>query len=259
MARRKKKARRPTSPAAAGGPAAPTSGSKASVPRRERKEAVREQREREMKAAMRRSAVRRALIGGLVGLLVFVAITWYTNRAPGATPLSQAAIDAAAQAGCDGPTRPDPGTPSRDHLASGAPYSYSMQPATSGPHDPEPLPDEPRVYDAEAMTRYTETRAVHSLEHGSVIMYYLPASDTGGLAQGVVDGLAPVADSSRATYLIPYPDLPDGTALAYTAWNQLLTCPSGITPEQAETVATGFIRSFACTKNAPEPTLGPGC
>ena len=210
---------------------------------------------------MRRSALRRALIGGVVGLLVFVAIAWYSNRgaAPAPTPLPQTAIDAARAAGCSNLVRPDPGTPSREHLSSGATYSYAQQPATSGPHDPSPLPDQPRVYDAQAMAGYQETKAVHSLEHGSVIMYYRAPSDTDGLAQSVVNTLAPIAQTSPATYLIPYPDLPTGTALAFTAWNELLTCPAKIDATQADTVARGFIQSLACTSNAPEPKLGYGC
>ncbi len=199
------------------------------------------------------------MIGGVVGVLVFVAIAWYTNRAPAATALPQSAVDAALAAGCSNLIRPDPGTPSREHLASGASYSYAEQPATSGPHDPYPLPDQPRVYDAQAMAGYHETQAVHSLEHGSVIMYYRAPSDADGLPKTVVDSLAPIAQTSRATYLIPYADLPEGTALAFTAWNELLTCPAKITAEQADTVAQGFIQALACTKNAPEPTLGDGC
>jgi hypothetical protein len=101
--------------------------------------------------------------------------------------------------------------------------------------------------------------AVHTLEHGSVIMYYRPTGDQGGLPQPVVDRLAPIAQDNKASYLIPYPDLPSGTALAFTAWNKLLTCPAKITPEQAASVAQGFIDSFACTNNAPEGKLGDGC
>ncbi len=199
------------------------------------------------------------MIGAVVGVLVFVAIAWYTNRAPAATALPQTTVDAALKGGCSNLVRPDPGTPSREHLASGASYSYAEQPATSGPHDPSPLPDEPRVYDAQAMAGYHETQAVHSLEHGSVIMYYRASSDPDGLPKTVVDSLAPIAQTSPATYLIPYPNLPPGTALAFTAWNELLTCPAKITAEQADTVAKGFIQALACTKNAPEPTLGYGC
>jgi hypothetical protein len=259
MAKNKRKRRRPPAASRDSGQAPQPTQSATTAARRERKEAARARREREAKAAMRRSALRRAAIGGVVGVLVFVAISWYTNRAPAATALSPTTTDAAAKAGCSALTTPDPGTPSREHLASGAAYSYAEQPATSGPHDPSPLPDQPRVYDAQAMAQYHETQAVHSLEHGSVIMYYRPSSDPEGLPKDIVDRLAPIAQTSKATYLIPYANLPQGTALAFTAWNKLLTCPAGITPDQADTVARGFIQSFVCTSNAPEPTLGFGC
>ena len=84
--------------------------------------------------------------------------------------------------------------------------------------------------------------AVHTLEHGSVIMYYRPTGDTGGLPQPVVDRLGPVAQNNKASYLIPYPSLPDGTALAFTAWNKLLTCPAKITADQARDGRAGIHR-----------------
>jgi hypothetical protein len=257
MAKQKKRPRRPSASA----PRQTTlqQATNPPAPRRERKEAARARREREAKATARRAALRRAMIGAVVGVLVFVGITWYTNRAPTSTPLSSETVAAAVAGGCDDLVQPKPGAPSREHLASGASYSYSQEPATSGPHDPQPLPDQPRVYDANAMASYHETQAVHSLEHGSVIMYYRASGDADGLSPDVVQSLEPIAQGSPATYLIPYPNLPEGSALAYTAWNQLLTCPAGITAAQADTVARGFIHSFACTKNAPEATLGPGC
>jgi hypothetical protein len=133
-----------------------------------------------------------------------------------------------------------------------------MHPAVAGPHDPTPLPDQPRVYTADTLAGYHETQAVHSLEHGSVIMYYRPTGDD-GLPVKTVDALAPIAQNNPATYLIPYPDLPSGTSLAFTAWNKLLACPGSITTAQATTLAQGFVESFACTSNAPEARNGPGC
>jgi hypothetical protein len=268
MARSKKKRRRPSpSPATArSGQTVPGTGRSgqpspkpSNTAKRERRDAARAQREKAAKAAVRRGAIRRAAIGGVVGVVAFVAIGWYTNRAPAATALSQTAVDTAATAGCDALVTPDPGTPSRDHLARDAPYSYTEQPATSGPHDPYPLEGQPRIYEAADMAQYQETKAVHSLEHGSVIMYYRASGDADGLPTKVVDQLGPIAENNPATYLIPYPNLPEGTALAFTAWNKLLTCPSTITGDQATTVAQGFVGAFACTNNAPEGNLGDGC
>ena len=247
---KKKKRRRPVAP--------PQDRSASAVPspaRQERKAARREREEQARKAEARRGAFRRALIGGFVGLLVFVGISWF-NRAPAPTPFSGEALNASTAAGCSDVQTPT-ADPQRNHLQPGQSYDYPDHPATSGPHDPTPLPDEPRVYTD--VSTYRETMAVHSLEHGSVIMYYRPTADRDGLPQDVVDALAPVANGNKATYLIPYPDLPEGTGLAYTAWNKLMTCPAKITSNQAVTVANGWITSFACTSNAPEPRNGPGC
>ncbi len=203
--------------------------------------------------------MRRAAIGGVVGLLVFVGFSYFTSRAPKSTPLSDQAQAAASAGGCAGLIQPAASAPGGLHLQPGQAYTYDQQPATSGYHDPSPLPGQPRVYTTDDLANYRETMAVHSLEHGSVIMYYRPTGDPAGLPQPVVDTLGPIAQNNNASYLIPYPNLPQGTALAFTAWNELLTCPAKITPEQAGAVAQGFIDSFACTNNAPEGKLGDGC
>src|SRR5437763_830063 len=67
--------------------------------------------------------------------------------------------------------------------------------------------------------------------------------------------------SNKNTLLAPYRDFSDPTtALAFTAWNKLQTCPSTITAAQASSVAYGFEYAFACTGNAPEPKAASnGC
>ena len=252
MAKKKKRKRPPSPRPEAQGPA-PASVTTAA--KRDRKEAARERKQKEAKAAARRGALRRAAIGGVVGLLVFFAFSYFTNRAPKATPLAAEATAAAVAGGCGDLQTPAASAPGGLHLQEGQSYTYDQHPATSGYHDPTPLPGQPRVY----TTPVQETMAVHSLEHGSVIMYYRPTGDTGGLPQPVVDQLGPIAQNNKASYLIPYASLPDGTALAFTAWNKLLTSPAKITADQAATIAQGFIDSFACTANAPEGKLGDGC
>ena len=244
MAKKKQKRRRPSG----------TATTAAVSKRQEQKEAARIRREEARKAELRKGVWRRALIGGLVGLLVFVGITWFTNRTPAAKPFPDVSAQTAAAAGCAPLTQPE-ASPTRNHLPADQ-ITYANHPATAGDHVDTPLePITQRTY----TTPVLEAAAVHTLEHGSVILYYRPTADPDGLPQRVIDQLATVATNNRATYLIPYPDLPEGTALAYTAWNQLLTCPAGITPDQAVTVGNGFIDAFACTKNAPEGSLGDGC
>jgi hypothetical protein len=250
----KKKRKRPATPRPDAQRSAPTT-STTTAAKRERRDAARERKQKEVKAAARRGAFRRAAIGGVVGLLVFVGFSYFQGRAPAPTPFSDEAKAAAIAGGCSDLQTPAASAPGGLHLQQGQSYSYSQHPATSGYHDPYPLPPQPRVY----TTPVQETNAVHTLEHGSVIMYYRPTGDQGGLPQPVVDKLGPIAQDNKASYLIPYPDLPQGTALAFTAWNKLLTCPAKISPDQAATVAQGFIDSFACTNNAPEGKLGDGC
>ena len=248
MAKTKKK--RP--PARRRPPAAPSGGG-AKPERRERKDEARRSREAERKRVARKAAFRRSLMFGGVGVLVILGVSYF-NRAAGAKPLSSAALAAAQAAGCSSVVHQTNDAPGGLHLPSGASYDYPVHPATYGYHDPSPLPGQPRVYTAPVQ----ETQAVHTLEHGSVIMYYRVPAD-GGISQDVVNALAPVANGNHATYLIPYANLPEGTALAFTAWNEILTCPKTITSEQATGLAQGFVDSFACTNNAPEGKLGDGC
>lgn len=249
MAKAKKKRSRPPARRTSGGP--PTGG--ANPDRRERKDEARRFREAERKRIARRSAFRRAIVFGSVGVVVFFGLA-FINRAAATKPLSEAAQAAAEAAKCSGVVTPASDAPGGLHLDSGASYSYSEHPATSGYHDPSPLPGQPRVYGQPVQ----ETQAVHSLEHGSVIMYYRLSADQ-GISQDDVNALTPVANGNRATYLIPYPGLPEGRSLAFTAWNKIVTCPASITAQQATTLAQGFIDSFACTRNAPEGKLGDGC
>jgi hypothetical protein len=177
------------------------------------------------------------------------------GRAAAPEPLSAEAKAAALDAGCDADVRtPAADAPGNQHLEAGQSYSYTESPATSGWHANSPLPGRTRVLTEPV----DETLAVHTLEHGSVIAYYRPSGD-GGVAQDVIDRLGSLAQSNPATYVIPYPTLPEGTGLALTAWNKILTCPGTVTADQAAAITQGFVDSFACTSNAPEGKLGEGC
>ncbi|MGZ4150161.1 MAG: DUF3105 domain-containing protein [Actinomycetota bacterium] len=188
--------------------------------------------------------------------LVVLLVVRYFQRASAVRPLPRAAVQAATAAGCTGIQTPDPGTPSRTHLAPGASYDYGQHPATSGPHDPSPMSIPPHVYPAPI----PETRAVHNLEHGAVILYYRQ-SGAGALGPGIVERLTTIANESNDTILAPYPDLPSGESFALAAWNKLQTCPSGsgLTGPRARAIALGFIYSLACSRNAPESVNGQGC
>ena len=217
--------------------------------RRERKEEVRRAREAEARRRARNASFRRALAFLLAGTIA-LGVLWFVQRAPAVRPIPADAVSAAAAAGCSGPARQFD-SPSRAHLSPGQDPGYTQHPTTAGPHNPIPLPTDPRVY----LAPVDETAAVHSLEHAAVIVYYRPVGD-GGVHQAVVDDLTRLVPTLPFTYLIPYPDLPAGEGLALAAWNQLQTCPRPISPSQADTVVRGFVTAFACTRNAPEPRAG---
>lgn len=247
MANKKRKPQRArTGP----GPANPGG---ANLARRERKEEARAAREAERKRMARRRSTRRFMTLGAVAVAGFVAI-YLIGRAASPSDLSDTAKAAATAAGCEPLQRPVASAPGGDHLGEGETFTYSDVPATSGRHAPSPLPPTPRVYTEPV----DETAAVHTLEHGSVIVYYRPPGD-GGVPQEVVDELAGAVGDQKATYLIPYPALPEGDALAFTAWNQRMFCPAATTPQQAVDLAVGFAQAFACTSNSPEPNNGDGC
>ena len=258
MAKSKRKGRRH-----AGAPASPRSANNArrTVPRDAAAESGRRLKKAEVKAAKqrvvrrqtRRGAMRRALTFLALGTVLLGALYLF-NRAAAPKPLAASALDAASAANCSELQTPAADAPGGLHLQPGASYSYAEHPATSGYHDPSSLPGQPRVHTSPVQ----ETVAVHSLEHGAVILYYRSAGE-GALPQDVVDALAPVANDNHATYLIPYDGLPDGTALAVTAWNKLMTCPSTTTARQAVAVSQGFVDAFACTSNAPEGNMADGC
>jgi hypothetical protein len=215
--------------------------------RAEKKELARRSREHAVKTVRRRQAYRRAIQVGIVSALA-VGVFLFLTRAGAPGDVSEAAIRAGEAAGCGDVESPTSGTLDRTHLEQGQPFTYEQQPATSGAHDPVPLPAEPHVY----TTPVQETQAVHNLEHAYVLIYYR-ADGPDALPQRVVETLEGLAESEDKVIMAPHASLEDGMALALAAWNKLWECPSGIEPEQARTVASGFIEAYRGTSNAPEP------
>ncbi len=214
--------------------------------RSERKDEVRRARETALRRIRRRRAIKRAAWMGGLGAVTFVAFFLLT-RVGGPKPIPQAALAAASDAEC-GDVQTPAASASGGHLSPGQSYTYPEHPATSGLHDPSPLPGDPHVYDSPV----PETRAVHNLEHAYVLIYYR-AGGPDALPQAVVDGLASLARAQDKVIMAPYPDLPSGTSLALAAWNKLWECPAAVTADQARTIASGFIQAYRGTSNAPEP------
>jgi hypothetical protein len=213
---------------------------------------ARQARESERKRAQRSARLRRLTTFAVIGV-IGVGVVYFIQRAASPRPIPQFAVDAADAAGCEIRT-PAASAPGGQHLDPGESYTYAEHPATSGLHDPSPLAIPPRVYTAPIQ----ETKAVHNLEHGAVIMYYRQSGD-GALPQDIVDRLTSIASTGHNVILAPYAQLAEGTALAFTAWNKIQTCPATVTGPQARDIARGFIEAYLCTSNAPEGNLGEGC
>jgi hypothetical protein len=183
---------------------------------------------------------------GVIGYVLFFP-------AAGPNPVPASAIAAAKSAECSSVTSPIPQSQAVGglHLQPGEAYDYARHPATSGYHDPVPLPFDPKVY-----TRpLVETRAVHNLEHAFVIVYYREVGRD-ALPNDVVEALATYVRSQDRMLMAPYPHLPQGAALALTAWNKIQTCPATLSIDQAKTITAGFVEAFRGTSNAPEPPRG---
>ena len=232
--------------------AEPVRGADRSAVRREHKQMAREARERANKQAKRRAAATR-LIRVTVIVAIGVAVAFFVFKADAPGKLSQEAQAAVTAAACSNVQVPEASAPGGQHLDASQvdTYTYDTEPATSGFHAPGPLPGDPHVYDAMPL----ETALVHNLEHGFVIVYYRADGD-GALPQEVVDALAPVVETQTKAILSPHTSLPEGVALAFTSWNRLLTCPSGVTADQAVTIEQAWHAAFECKSNAPERKVG---
>ncbi len=150
----------------------------------------------------------------------------------------------ASAAGC-GKVESTGGSGSGEHLQPGEKTDYDTSPPTHGAHAASPLPE--GLYDEPLSDVPTEDlniyRAVHSLEHGAVIIWH------DGLEESQVDDLDKRYRDERKVLVMPYPDLKGDHAVALTAWGRLAEC------ERASTVyIDAFIDRYRESRDAPEPT-----
>lgn len=252
MAKKKRKQRhRPHAGAeAAPGAAATQTAERPRSAKAERKDEARRARETALRRARRARTTRRAAWVGALGVGTFVAL-YLVLRVGAPKPIPDAALAAAEAAGCGEVQTPAASAPSSQHLSRGEAYTYPDHPATSGFHDPSPLPPEPNVYTEPVQ----ETQAVHNLEHAYVLIYYR-ADGPDALPEDVVERLTSLAESEDKVLMAPYPQLDEGTSLALAAWNKLWECPATVTADQARAIASGFVEAYRGTSNAPEPRAG---
>jgi len=130
------------------------------------------------------------------------------------------------------------------HLAEGQTTRYDSSPPTHGAHAPNALPA--GIYD-EPFTnvlgeRPTIYQAVHSLEHGYIIVWH------DGLTTEQERTLERRYRDERKVIVVPYPQLRGGTQMALTAWGRKVEC------EQPNTrVIDSFTDLFREARSAPEP------
>jgi Protein of unknown function (DUF3105) len=260
----KKKRKRPYTPPqtrvedAAPAPEAPKARgiSPASVARRDRKEEARRQREAIMRRTRRAEILRRVIIWGVVVLGIAAVVLFFVFRAGQRTRLVDRAREIAEATNCTQPVQEaDQGNA---HENVGTPIEYSPEPPSSGTHWPVTLASE--FGDQHIFEQAPDIPiAVHSLEHGWVIIWYRAEGDR-ALPDDIVNALEGVADQSEVA-LIPYPEPPDDMDLAFTSWRMRQTCrvdPAGgsedreLTADDATTLARAFIEQFRNSTLAPE-------
>jgi Protein of unknown function (DUF3105) len=135
---------------------------------------------------------------------------------------------------------------SRDHV-DGQRVHYSTSPPAGGDHYSIPLPA--GIYSKPLTTRTSNPatntsiyRAVHSLEHGAVIVWYKD------LSKSQISKLKREYQGSLKVIVAPYPGLKDPDQVALTAWGRLDYCKS-----MSTTVINAFIERYRQANSAPEP------
>jgi hypothetical protein len=151
----------------------------------------------------------------------------------------------ASAAGC-GEVESTGGSGGGEHLQPGEKTTYDTSPPTHGEHAANPIAE--GVYDEPLSDDPTQDlniyRAVHSLEHGAIIVWYDKLSDS------QLDALDKRYRDERKMLIVPYPQLQGDTHVAVTAWGRLAECER---PSNAYIDA--FIERFRESRDAPEPTV----
>lgn len=131
------------------------------------------------------------------------------------------------------------------HLAEGERYEYADYPPSGGPHDAQPLSagwyDKPLTDDPAGAGTASWVKAVHSLEHGYVVVLWhdLPTADRTRLKTRLL---------TRHKVVVA-PDQRVGAALTMLAWGVRQTCTS-----LDVGALENFIRTYVESSSAPEPT-----
>jgi hypothetical protein len=233
----------------------------------ERKERAR--RERLALEAQAGRSRRNRTIGLLVaGAVAAAAIAFVATRPPAPEPAPEgldavlaSSTQAQADAGCAEVVTAAPYDPesidrahtgSEEVAAMPAFSTYPTTPPASGPHDPNVLPA--GIYDRTP----DMGPAIHSLEHGGVIVWYSPDAPEEDV-RALTDLYSREDIAGERVIVAPYdyPDqgdaglLPDGAQMAMVAWHRVQTCAS-----VDAAAAFGFSARYAFPTYGDEAYLG---
>lgn len=217
-------------------PAAPET----SPAKEERRSAAKERREAEQRrrrAQRRRKQIRNVTVVSLIvaGIVSAIVLSQISNRRAAARYER-----VAATAGCD--KVQNVGGLSAEHTEEAVKYKTS--PPVGGNHSgkgrtPGGVFNEPFVEQVGAQGN-TIFQAVHSLEHGFVIVWH------NGLNPDEVAQYEKAFRGEDEVIVVPYPKLKKGKKVALTAWGRLQYCD-----EPSARVAEAFVKRFQ-NKTAPE-------
>ena len=107
-----------------------------------------------------------------------------------------------------------PSDEGRDHIWPDHPVEYKTMPPTSGPHFPDPTA--PGFY----TTRPAFGYLVHSLEHGSAVIYYDPAQLSPEIEKSLRAFIQ--ANSDSEVGIVAVPDADFKYPFILTAWDKML-------------------------------------
>jgi hypothetical protein len=145
---------------------------------------------------------------------------------------------------------------SRDHVATAVDYDKLLAekgeqvPPSSGPHDPNPLPDSIHFYQRADKPKIE--RAVHNLEHGFIVAWY-----DQDLPQPEVTKLQAIAGQAGERFIaVPWDRsvFPDGRHFVLSAWDRTQRCGTVSTD-----VVADFVRTYADPRSGQDwksPTAG---
>jgi hypothetical protein len=177
--------------------------------KQQRREAEERKRQEQQAAARKRNFLTFGIALLVGALVVFLIIN---DRNSGSGGSSASAGVAAADAGCGEIETHE--VEGQEHVEDGTDVQYATSPPTSGNHYATPA-------DAGfSDTEIVPEQLVHNMEHGQIIVWY--DSEAPGSTIDAIETV--VEDDALALLATPYPDVPTGKELVFTAWGASQAC-----------------------------------